>query len=188
MSHGVEPIMETVGHIVGCKNYFALLIKSEKQKHSGSVVPRSFKNFQNTFEWISRVYTYHIMLLISQIRSANYKYDSRYLQRRVIGILLADRVDHRALLAKSLPNRPLHKGCMWVHESRADLEPLRFSTHERSGVGSERVLRENDSLAFLSYFSLREFRPRDFYFLPWGWFSRIIQLKIAGHLGLGILK
>ena len=41
------------------------------------------------------------------------------------------------LLAKSLPNRSHHKGCVWAHESRADLEPLRFSTHERSGVGSE---------------------------------------------------
>ena len=46
-------------------------------------------------------------------------------------------LDVRALLAKSLPNRPLHKGCVWAHESRADLESLRFSTHERSGVGSE---------------------------------------------------
>ena len=135
--------------VVGCKNYFALPIKSEKQKHSGSVVPGSFNNFQNTFEWISRVYTYHIMLLISQIKSANYKYDSRYLQWRVIGILLADRVVHRALLAKSLPNWPHHKGCVWAHESRADLEPLRFSTHERSGVGSERVSGEQNSRIFL---------------------------------------
>ena len=57
---------------------------------------------------------------------------------KFIGELLASFLsDPRALLAKSLPNRPLHKGCVWAHESRADLEPLRFSTHERSGVGSE---------------------------------------------------
>ena len=41
------------------------------------------------------------------------------------------------LLAKSLLNWPHHKGCVWAHESRADLCPLRFSAHERSGVGSE---------------------------------------------------
>ena len=46
-------------------------------------------------------------------------------------------LDVRALLAKSLPNQPHHKGCVWAHESRAELELLRFSTHERSGVGSE---------------------------------------------------
>ena len=33
-------------------------------------------------------------------------------------------LDVRALLAKSLPNRPHDKGCVWAHESRADLEPL----------------------------------------------------------------
>ena len=37
---------------------------------------------------------------------------------------------------------------MWAHESRADLGPLRFSTHERNGVGLESVLRENFSLTF----------------------------------------
>ena len=36
---------------------------------------------------------------------------------------------------------------MWAHESRTDLEPLRFLTHERSGVGSEKGLRENSSLS-----------------------------------------
>ena len=57
-------------------------------------------------------------------------------------------LDVRALLAKSLPNRPHHKGYVWAYESRADLEPLRFSTHERSGIGSETGSWENFSLGF----------------------------------------
>ena len=46
---------------------------------------------------------------------------------------------------------------MWAHESRADLEPLRFSTHERSGVGSERVSGEQFSQIFLLGFGLENF-------------------------------
>ena len=63
-------------------------------------------------------------------------------------------LDVRALLAKSLPNRPHHKGCVWAHESRADLEPLRFSTHERSGVGSESGYAGEQFSRFFSLVSL----------------------------------
>ena len=49
-------IGKSLVHLCDCnlmlvvKSNFALPIKSEKRKHSGSVVPGSFKNFQNTFE------------------------------------------------------------------------------------------------------------------------------------------
>ena len=68
------------------------------------------------------------------------------------------------LLAKSLPNRSHHKGCVWAHESKADLGPLRFSTHERNGVGLESVLRDNFSLIF----SLLNFSATlSFLLMPW---------------------
>ena len=60
---------------------------------------------------------------------------------------------------------------MWAHESRADLGPLRFSTHERNGVGLESVLRENFSLGFslnfLSDFISLEIREFSFLALVW---------------------
>ena len=49
---------------------------------------------------------------------------------------------------------------MWAHESRADLEPLRFSAHERSGYWFGIGLAGEPSLAFLSYFLSLEFRQR----------------------------
>ena len=72
------------------------------------------------------------------------------------------------LLAKSLPNRSHHKGCMWAHESRADLEPLRFSTHERNGVGSESGLAgEQFSHFFSLVFPLGNFGHKLVLLLPW---------------------
>ena len=75
------------------------------------------------------------------------------------------------LLAKSLPNRSHHKGYAWACESRAILEPLRFSTHERSGVGSESglagelfsrffFLENSATLGFLSLKSVAVFLSR----------------------------
>ena len=41
-----------------------------------------------------------------------------------IGELLALRDwNAEGFLAKNLPNRSHHKGCVWAHESRADLGP-----------------------------------------------------------------
>ena len=64
---------------------------------------------------------------------------------------------------------------MWVHESRADLEPLRFSTHERSGVGSEKgIMGELFSLGFWAriFSATTLVLPCDFFF-----FSRNVLLN-----------
>ena len=58
------------------------------------------------------------MQLISEINSANSKNDSRYSQCSNKGDSVGrTRLDHELLLAKSLPNRSHHKGCVWAHES-----------------------------------------------------------------------
>ena len=123
-----------------------------KTKISGSVVPGSFKIFQNLFESLGFIH-----ILISCLK--NQQLNQTIWSNKFILTLINNRRNgwhafvgsREQLLAKSLPNRPHHKGCVWAHESRADLEPLRFSTHERSGVGSESGLPE---LQFSRFFSL----------------------------------
>ena len=62
---------------------------------------------------------------------------------------------------------------MWAHESRANLEPLRFSTHERSGVGSESGLAGE---LFSRFFSL-EISANSLLFVS----------KIRGTLGVSLV-
>ena len=58
------------------------------------------------------------MRLISQIKSAISKNDSGYSQCSNKGDSVGKtRLDHKLLLAKSLPNWSHHKGCEWAHES-----------------------------------------------------------------------
>ena len=76
-------------------------------------------------------------------------------------------------LAKSLPNRSHHKGYVWAYESRAVLGPLRFSTHERNGVGLESVCGRTFLSLFPLGFSLEKF-GQDYLFIS----------EIRGTLGL----
>ena len=73
---------------------------------------------------------------------------------------------------------------MWAHESRAVLEPLRFSTHERSGVGSESGLAGELFSRFFSLIFSREFRPQACSLAAVGSKSD----GMAGHVVLGFLK
>ena len=57
---------------------------------------------------------------------------------------------------------------MWAHESRANLEPLRFSTHECSGVGSE----SGYERTILSIFLSRGISATRLFVLPCDSFSR----------------